>query len=498
MSHKAIAAAALLLSLALVFGLFAAACSDPTNNASAENGNTGDTAAAADTAETAADETTTLFMEDSLPSLDFGGEKITHLYREAMKDEFTADEMNGEVVNDAVFAKNLAVETRLNITIEYIPNPSMNWDGGYQSMISNSVLAGDEAYDIISGPSFHIPTLIIEGCLYNLNEIPYLDFDKPWWTQNLAETTAFGDKLFLVSGDISMGMIRYIHCLYFNQTVTDSYGIDELYDEVFDGSWTITRMNELCTGMYDDLNGNGSVDLNSDRFGYIITNENLWRAYIDSLDVNYLYISPKTGLPEFNFADPRSFEVCDFFTELLSAGNPDTRMGEGNESTYKIFTENRAAFVLGRFIDCETAYREMEDDFGILPMPKWEESQDGYEVTICGSESTFGVPVNSSKIDRIGAVMEALASESYRTVTPAYYESALKVKYTRDNTVSQIIDLIHSGAVFNPTVQMSKLLGSIDYYIIRTARSGGSLASTFASVESQKIAKLEEVLEKIS
>ena len=165
-----------------------------------------------------------------------------------------------------------------------------------------------------------IPTLIIEGCLYNLNEIPYLDFDKPWWTQNLAETTAFGDKLFLVSGDISMGMIRYIHCLYFNQTVTDSYGIDELYDEVFDGSWTITRMNELCTGMYDDLNGNDSVDLNSDRFGYIITNENLWRAYIDSLDVNYLYISPKTGLPEFNFADPRSFEVCDFFAELLSAG----------------------------------------------------------------------------------------------------------------------------------------------------------------------------------
>ena len=152
---------------------------------------------------------------------------------------------------------------------------------------------------------------------------------------------------------------------------------------------------------------------------------------------------------------------------------------------------------MGRFVDSETTYREMTDDYGILPIPKWDESQD-YHVTINGSESTFGIPVNSSKTDRLGAVLELLAYESYKTVTPAYYEEALKIKYTRDDTAAQIIDIIKNGARFNPTVQMSKLLGGTDYYIIECAVAGSSLATKFASIEKSMTAKLDEVLELIS
>ena len=443
-------------------------------------------------------------LAPDIPSdLDLGGETVTILYREAMKDEFWTEEQNGDVVNDAVYDRNTAVENQLNCKLEYIPNPSTDFNGGYQSMISNSILAGDEAYDIISGPSFHIPTLIVDGYLYNLNGLAYVDFEKPWWTQSLLETTAFGDKIYLVSGDISMGMLRYLHCTYYNMKLGEDYGFEDLYDVVLDGRWTLDMLEQLCRDKYQDVNSNGKIDHTADSFGYLINNTTLWRAYIDALDINYFYINDK-GYPEFNFSDQRSFDVCDLFARLLGPGSSaDIYMTNtwGNAEIGNAFKNDRTIFAMGRFVDCETDYRDMKSDFAILPVPKWDEDQESYEVTINGSESTFGVPVNSSKTEYIGAVLELLAYHSYDKVTPAYYESALKIKYTRGDNVNkaaQVIDIIRNGAKFNPTVQLSKLLGSTDYMIQDAFANGTGLASKFAKRQAELESKLAEVLEKIS
>jgi len=49
----------------------------------------------------------------------------------------------------------------------------------------------------------------------------------------------------------------------------------------------------------------------------------------------------------------------------------------------------------------------------------------------------------------VGATMEAMCAESYRTVTPAYFEIALKQKYSRDEETSQMLDLIRAGITFD-------------------------------------------------
>ena len=78
--------------------------------------------------------------------------------------------------------------------------------------------------------------------------------------------------------------------------------------------------DRLCTDRTTDLNGDGQISLNDDSFGYVITNTTLWRAYIDSLGVNYLHIG-SDGYPEFDFSDSRSFEVCDLFTKWVGPGS---------------------------------------------------------------------------------------------------------------------------------------------------------------------------------
>ena len=432
----------------------------------------------------------------SLPDdLSFENEVIKIMYREQMEREFTAS-ADGDSVDAAVYARNLAVEERFNVKLEYLPNPSQDWNGGYQRMVSQSVMANDYAYDIVSGPSYHMPTLILQNCLLDLDNVEYLDFDKPWWSQGLKETTAIGGKIFLVSGDISLGMLRYIHCLFYNKSLAEAYDITGLEELVLDGGWTLDKAIEYATLCEQDLNGDGTRVLKDDLFGFIITNNLLMRGFIDSLEMDWFHIDD-TGNPAFNFDDIRTYDACEKMSAMMANYKNAIILGEGNESVYPVFTEDRALFVTGRFIDAETAYRDMESDFGFMPFPKWDESQEEYKVTICGSESTFAIPVNSRNPDMMGAVMEALAYESYIQVSPVYYESALKVKYSRasENIESKVIDIIRSGAVFNPTVQLSKIMGiSMDNLTMEACLGNKDWASTIASNEKMLTSALEKIM----
>jgi hypothetical protein len=93
------------------------------------------------------------FVEDSLPDdLDFGGETITILMRvgdAAVKGEFIAEEETGDIVNDAVYARNLAVEERLNVKIETF-DTDFNRHLNATPIIRQSILAGSDDFDIVS------------------------------------------------------------------------------------------------------------------------------------------------------------------------------------------------------------------------------------------------------------------------------------------------------------------------------------------------------------
>jgi len=56
--------------------------------------------------------------------------------------------------------------------------------------------------------------------------------------------------------------------------------------------------------------------------------------------------------------------------------------------------------------------------------------------------------------------MEALASESYRTLLPEYCEITLKTRYSHDDNVSRMYDLIGSSIVYDPGETYSILIGS--------------------------------------
>ncbi|MBR4184322.1 MAG: hypothetical protein IKQ87_01020, partial [Clostridia bacterium] len=70
--------------------------------------------------------------------------------------------------------------------------------------------------------------------------------------------------------------------------------------------------------------------------------------------------------------------------------------------------------------------------------------------------------------------------ENYRTVIPAYYDTALKTKYSRDTVSSQMIDLIHDTSMTDFAYAYNYSISNIGTVMRSVVAANGSLASTVA------------------
>ncbi len=155
-------------------------------------------------------------------------------------------------------------------------------------------------------------------------------------------------------------------------------------------------------------------------------------------------------------------------------------------------------FMCGYFYSANML-REMKSDYGIIPFPKLDESIENYSALVHDSAQLVSVPVTCDKLDAVCAALEAVAAENYKTVFPAYYEVALKTKYTRDDLSGQIIDLIHDSGttdlayIYNVNVGYTGHL----YRTLMTAKSS-DLASEWAKISAAAEKGLAELIEKYS
>ena len=94
-----------------------------------------------------------------------------------------------------------------------------------------------------------------------------------------------------------------------------------------------------------------------------------------------------------------------------------------------------------------TGFGDMQDDYGIVPYPKWTEDQERfYNPTSGGS---LALPLScSTDLERVCVIKEALAVESYKKVVPAVYNTMFANKYLRDSESYEMFNLIRQGLVY--------------------------------------------------
>ena len=161
----------------------------------------------------------------------------------------------------------------------------------------------------------------------------------------------------------------------------------------------------------------------------------------------------------------------------------------------EMFQGDRALMMWIRLRDVEDL-RSMEADFGILPMPKYEESDNSYRSAVNSYVGTMTcIPQTNYDPDMTGYFIEALALESHYTVIPEYYNINLQGKISRDEESREMLDLIFSnrhydlGEIYDPGNFANTL-------IFMTMDGKRDIASLWAKQEKSVTRNLEKLLEK--
>lgn len=447
MKRRKISLAVVLFALSFSVTAFSAACGDSSSERPSAD------VSADDQIVEAAAETTTE-EPDPFEGFDYGGEKI-RVYTSV--NDATGigssnvliegpEEETGDVVSDSAYFRNRKAEELLNVKFEYT-----QLDNDYTACgnsISKIIMSGDDLYDIIINDLFPLAKLAVQGEFLNVAEAPYVDFEKDYWYKEyMTQLSLDGKKMYQMAGDYFIDVLRSAHSLYFNKNLAENYygSGDVFYNEVLGSTWTYDKFISYVGECYSDLNGNTAKDL-EDQYGLSVCQ--IWGpsiAFIISADLKYVDIDESGMTLAMN--NERSVKLLEKLYEIFyndATANAETlKSSDAVNDSLRIFKDGRSMF-LGYFrLGSFEMLRDMENEVGILPYPKLDETQERY-VTSSHDTTEIGViPVTCTKFDTVCAVLEVLNRETQNIVLPAYYETGLKVKYTRDDLSAQMIDIIH-------------------------------------------------------
>ena len=429
------------LMLVLAIGMLASCGAKDDGGRGADT--TADTAPAVDTAadkETEA-ETDALearkLVDDGLGDKDFGGKEYRMLYQLRYADFQYAEELTGDVMNDAVYARNMAVEDRLNVKLVH----NTGEEEALAQHIKNSALSGNDEYDLYLGHTMYTGQYAVQGIFRNWYDTS-VDFTKPWFPQTAIQNLTLNGKMFLTASDICLSLSSNAYCYYFNKELAEVNGLEDMYDVVNRGDWTLDHLMTNVASIYQDVNGDGTAT-EEDLYGFCGEKTNSVVAYLYSFKIPTAEIDDTGKLSIVLGTDERGVDAMDRLRTLLYK----TVGSYPKSADYRtMFSGQHALFVTGVLDESVGVYRDSCDfDYGIIPYPKYDAAQDGYYTVAGGSVSSSAIPITVSDLDLISSCFTALSAENWKTVIPAYYDVTLKYKGARDEASIAMIDTILAG-----------------------------------------------------
>ncbi|MCL2776024.1 MAG: extracellular solute-binding protein [Oscillospiraceae bacterium] len=444
---------ALFLVLTLIFTTLISCNSSNANNSSATDGNstTDSNAAASDNVGTTAEQR----IDPNLPSEDYGGYTFTFLsHQENSADwvqpdprEITAEQETGDPINDAVYKRNATLEDKYNISFKLVTKPDEKTE------LSKTVKAGDPTYDAVMMFNNNIPGIVPADLLTDVSKLKYVDLGKPWWDPAV-NSMSIEHKNFLLGGDLLILDKEATNCLLFNKNLLAAYGLETPYNLVNSGQWTFNKLGEMIKSTSKDLDGDGEMTY-TDQWGFYVYHDTLHALLVSGGGA--LAVKDDNDIPVMSLTTERNLSVIskamDIMYDSANVYNisslAETGVANAGQIGYDSFSEGRVLFFWVRMRVVE-AMRDMNDDFGIIPLPKYDENQANYASVVNPYTGVLlGVPKSVQDLDRTSIILEAMAAESRYTLQPAYYDVCLQRKYTRDDESQQMLDIIFNSKVYD-------------------------------------------------
>ncbi len=425
-------------------------------------------------------------INSGLPAIDYGdgdvpGEFVIGTVRHSgIYNDFDCVEEYGEAINDAKVKRNRAVEEKYNIKLN---NLMSDTSGNLTSAVSKSVQSGTHTYDLVHNDMAATFTHALNGELYQVNDLPHINPSQLWWRKNsLTDTSIYGKNYFII-GDLHLLTYTQTPTMLFNKQMVTDFALENPYELVKAGEWTFDKMMELGSMVVADLDGNGMGEF--DRYALTC---NAYASDCYAMGANRLFVAKDADdAPYVNLEDESFMNYWETVVQYINTD--DVQYGEHykeNNGRQRVpqatFSEGRSLFWVESMGWVDTL-RDMEIDFGLLPMPKANEKQEEYTNSVHTHATSVSLPITASEelLDRNCRIIEDLCCESMRYVRPAYYENALEGRYFRDAESGEMLDLILLNVRYDLMLVMTSTVDLKDQFRAMILDNNTNLSSIVAS-----------------
>ena len=431
------------------------------------------------------------------PELDLGGGEFTILNGRISWGGFIYqldfDSQNGETLNDAIYDRDRKIEEKFGLKLSIVEEDIHSADKALQ----RSVMAQDDTYKAAFIKGTGLSNLVAEEYLYDLSKVDTMAIDESWWDGFVREEAKLGKsgKLYFAASDISLVGFQGSVAAFFNENKLADLGLDTPYQLVRDGKWTLDALSEYMKAGAN-LNGDSTFAWNSSaaaEYGLATWTTGV-SAFITGCDESFIDRN-ESGDPILGCRDDRFFGVLQKLAGMFAKEGEFLLTSGSGVDHYETIFANRRALMLVAELKASSKYRDIDFTFGIVPMPKYDESQESYYCYRWQDTPMLCIPVTNSDPASTGAIMDAMAYISYDSVLPVFYENTMAQKQLRNDESIEMLAIIRDSRSFN-TGRVYGWTEQLSLEVEAALKEGRTdLASLIEGKRSQIEQKIKETME---
>jgi len=379
-------------------------------------------------------------ISDELPEVTFDGEEFVIYGSHAIGEFNIVEGYLGETFNDAIYERNLRMESRFDIALNIMPETV----GDASMIIKNSVNAGMDEYDLVTGPGVIRGMDFTSEIFLDMRTVPHIDFSKPWWNKSTTDELTINNRTFLAVGSFNIAQIAYMRVMFYNNDMGKAYQREDILDVVLEGRWTADKFEEMTAGIYEDTDGGGEKDA-ADKFGYCWGAEDLiyfqyaWGKKFIDRDIAGNVVTDR-------YYDEKLVAICDKLYDYLYSRQE--MLPSHTFVDFTMFTKEKT-LILAQMVKSYVSILDTDIDYSIIPLPKWDEYQEKYLTAVDGGGDTQTVLKTAGNLEMVGIVTEALNADTWKNVEYAYYERVLKNRGLQDLRNLDVLDMTVEGIIYD-------------------------------------------------
>ena len=427
---------------------------------------------------------------------DFSSETFNILCREGLEKSFFVQETTGEPLEDAVFTRNSVFYETYGVEILTTKMSANGLLDHFKADIKSS-----HEYDVMFAHTSWNIDLAAQGYLYNFLDLePYIDLSKSWWDEG-TKSFNIANSIWFMNGSFNYDDDATTYCLMFNKEIAANYfqADDIFYSLVNGGKWTLDNFYSYAQKASKNI---GAAEWDEkDQYGFVTTWE-YGTTFFYGSGLNY--VKCEEGKNPVITLDANSIRKA---TELLGKLNvlyatEVTYWPEGGQEQVgkEIFWGGRCLF-FGEIVEnVVESNKKMEADFGVLPVPKYDEKQATHISWTHGISSSMVIASHVEDAEKFGLLLEAFNVLSEQYVRPAYYDVVLTRKSVQDADSKPMLDIIFKGRTYDLAMYYDAL-GLVNAFKNCVNQGKTGFAQEYAKVKTSansQINKLVRSFQKLS